>query len=512
MSQINTVRVVKNSIILYVRVLVSMLISLWTTRVILQSLGVSDYGIYNVVAGFVVMFGIISSSMSAAISRYLTFELGHGDTQKLKDIFSTSICILFIISALVFVLTETVGLWFVNYKMYIPAQSIFAANFVYQFSILSFIIDLVSVPYNAAIIAHERMKVFAYVGILTSLAKFGTAYAIMLFESDIRLIAYAAFMMLIAICVRLFYGLYCTKRFYETAGVIKLNRSLIKEISSFAGWNFIGSTAGILKEQGANIILNIFFGPVVNASRGIAVQVSGAATTFANNFMTALNPQITKSYAANEREASIKLGYMGSRLGFFLMLIIALPILFETQTIIGLWLGEVPEYCTIFVQLTLINSLIDILSGTLITIMLATGRIRNYQIVVGMCNILVLPIAYILLKLGFPPQSTMIISILMSCVALVCRLVMLKMIASTFSIQQFLSNVVMRVINVVIVSVAITCCLNMLLHDMSVIAHLLTVCVGCILITISTIVALGLTRNERVFVFDKIKKVITYRK
>ncbi len=507
MSHINTHRIFTNSVVLYIRVLISMLISLWTTRIVLNALGVSDYGVYNVVAGFVLMFSIVSSSLSASISRYITYELGHGNLDRLKQIFNTSLYLQYIVSVVIFILAETIGLWFINEKLNIAESAVIAANWVYQFSILSFIIDLISVPYNAAIIAHEKMKVFAYVGILSSIAKLIVAYVIKYIETTHRLAIYAGLMLFVSISIRLFYGIYCSRNFEETKGKMGKDYSLRKEITAFASWNFIGSTAGILKEQGVSIVLNIFFGPAVNAARGIAIQVSSAATTFANNFMTALNPQITKSYAAGEKNSSIELGLLGSRMGFYLMLIIALPILFETHVILKLWLVEVPAYCTIFVKLILISALIDILSLPLMTIMLATGKIRNYQIVVGTCNVLVLPISYLILKLGYPPQSTMIVAIVMSCIALLCRLIMLKLMMP-FSIRSFFVNVVFRIFLVTIFSVSLTKCLTILLANLSEIKNLLAVSVGCVLLTLLAITVAGLKHKERLFIFNILKKVL----
>lgn len=496
MSHINKQKVAQNSLILYVRVLISMLITLWTTRIVLKALGVEDYGIYNVVAGFVLMFSVVSSSLSASISRYITFELGHGDTTKLKQIFKTSVCIQIAIALIVLVIAETIGLWFLNYKLNIPHNALMAANWVYQLSVLSFLIDILSVPYNALIIAHERMKVFAYIGILTSLAKLGASFSLLIFEMSNRLVIYAILLLMISLTVRVFYGYYCKSNFEESKGGIKYQKQQFKEIFSFAGWNFIGSTAGILKEQGINILLNIFFGPVVNASRAIAVQVSSAATMLANNFMVALNPQITKSYAGGECAESLRLVFLGSRMGFYLMLLISLPILMETEFILNLWLGEVPAYSVVFVRFIVINSLIDILSMTLMTIMLATGRIRNYQLIVGGCNLMVLPFAYIILKLGFEPQSAIIITIIMGIVALGCRVILLrKMVA--LSIREFFKSVIINIALVSSASFIISYCILFFTSNIYGFGQFLIVSVGCLVATLISVYLLGLTKEER---------------
>lgn len=505
MSQINAHRVAKNSIFLYIRMLLSMVLSLWSTRIILKALGIEDFGIYNVVGGIVVMLSVVSGSLSASISRYITYELGHGDTKKLKSVFKTSLIIQILIGACVFILAETVGLWFLNAKMNIPANQLTAANWVYQFSVAAFIVDLISVPYNAAIIAYERMKVFAYVGVLTSIAKLGVAFALLLFISG-RLIIYAGLIFAISVIVRIFYGFYCAREFPEIQGASKIDKNLFKEIFAFASWNFIGSTAGILRDQGLNIVLNLFFGPIVNAARGIAMQVSAAATTFANNFMIALNPQITKSYASADIADSIKLAFTGSRLGYFLMYIIALPIIIETPFILKLWLGNVPEYSVIFVRLILINSLIDVLSNTLMTLMLATGNIRNYQLVVGGCNLLILPIAYFVLFIGYDAASALWVSIVISCVALILRLYLLSTMTQ-LSIMDFIKNVGLRVM--------LTSAFAFVLPGLYISAHqsvTITDCINTCLISIGScilfIYLVGLNQYERLFVVNKVKRLI----
>lgn len=506
MSQVNKQRVAKNSLLLYIRVLISMLITLWTTRIVLRALGVEDYGIYNVVAGFVVMFSIISSSLSAAISRYITYEIGRGDSTKLNQIFRASVYIQLVIAFIVLFIGETLGIWFLNIKLNIPENSITAANWVYQLSIVAFLIDIISVPYNALLIAHERMKVFAYIGILTSVAKFGAAYFLLFFPSGHRLIIYAALLLVISLCVRIYYGYYCAANFEESKGSIKCEKKQFKEIFSFAGWNFIGSTAGIFKEQGVNILLNLFFGPIVNASRAIAVQVSGAATTFANNFMVALNPQITKSYAAGEETDSVNLVFLGSRMGFYLMFIISLPILLETKYILNLWLNEVPEYSIVFVRLILVNSLIEVLSSTLMTIMLATGRIRNYQLIVGGCNLMVLPFAYVILKLGFEPQYTIIVSIIMALVALFCRLIVLRQMV-TLSIKKFLVSVIFRITLVALTSYIISYGIFIIADSLSELSHFIVICMCCITITLISILTLGITTHERNMAMSYIRNI-----
>lgn len=315
----NNKRIAKNTLLLYFRMLFMMVVSLYTSRVILNALGVEDFGIYNVVGGVVAMFTVISGSLSAAISRFITYELGKGDQSKLNRIFSASVTIQLLLSLIIVVLIESVGVWFLNAKMTIPEDRMTAANWVLQFSIITFVINLISVPYNAAIIAHEKMSAFAYISILEALCKLAIAFLIMCSPID-KLIYYAVLMCIVAVIVRLTYGHYCKKHFSECTYHFLWDKELLSKMFSFAGWQFFGTGSYMLMTQGVNILLNFFFGPVVNAARGIAVQVDGIIQQFVNNFTTAINPQITKSYAGDNKAYMFLLIYTGAKYSYFLVL------------------------------------------------------------------------------------------------------------------------------------------------------------------------------------------------
>ena len=313
--QSNNKRIAKNTLLLYLRMLFLMAVSLYTSRVVLSALGVEDFGIYNVVGGVVTMFSMLSGSLSAAISRFITFELGKGNLPKLKRIFSSSVTIQIILSAIIILLIETVGVWFLNAKMVIPEVRVEAANWVLQFSAITFVINLISIPYNAAIIAHERMSAFAYISILEALGKLVIAYLITVSPID-RLVFYAILMCAVALMVRLTYGRYCKKHFEECTYHFVFDFALLKRMSGFAGWNFIGASSAVLRDQGGNLVINLFCGPAVNAARGIAFQVNAAINGFVVNFMTALNPQITKQYAMGNRDYMMNLIFKGARFSF----------------------------------------------------------------------------------------------------------------------------------------------------------------------------------------------------
>lgn len=478
-----------------------MLVSLYTSRVILNALGVIDYGIYMAVGGFVAMFGVISNSLTAAISRFITFELGKKDENRIKEVFTASLYIQFLISGIILILLETVGVWFLNTQMTIPTDRINAANWVFQFSILTFVINLISIPYNASIIAHEHMKAFAYIGIIQAIATLCIAFIIKVVPSD-KLSCYAFLIAIVAIFIRILYGYYCKRQFVECSSFLrKCNKNIIKEIFNFAGWNFIGSTSGILRDQGVNLLINIFCGPAVNAARGIAMQVSAAVTQFSNNFLTAINPQITKSYASGDRSYLINLVFRGARLSCYLLLLLSLPVLVETHEILQLWLKIVPEYAVAFVRLILIYVIIESISYTMITLMLATGDIKNYQILVGGLQLLNFPISFILLKLGYDPKATIVTSIIIAFICLFLRLYMLhKMVA--FPINPFLQRVLL---NIIVVGILATVTPLIVVQFMG--SGLVRLFVNCLLTFISTSIIMyfiGCDHQERTFINEKI--------
>lgn len=422
--QSNNKRIAKNTLLLYLRMLFLMAVSLYTSRVVLSALGVEDFGIYNVVGGVVTMFSMLSGSLSVAISRFITFELGKGNLPKLKRIFSSSVTIQIILSAIIILLIETVGVWFLNAKMVIPEVRVEAANWVLQFSAITFVINLISIPYNAAIIAHERMSAFAYISILEALGKLVIAYLITVSPID-RLVFYAILMCAVALMVRLTYGRYCKKHFEECTYHFVFDFALLKRMSGFAGWNFIGASSAVLRDQGGNLVINLFCGPAVNAARGIAFQVNAAINGFVVNFMTALNPQITKQYAMGNRDYMMNLIFKGARFSFYMLLLLSLPILVNTHYVLGLWLKIVPEHTVLFVQLVLVSAMSESMSQPLVTAMLATGKIRNYQIIVGGLQMMNLPVSYLLLRSGMFPEIVFVVAIIISQCCLAARLWML---------------------------------------------------------------------------------------
>jgi len=503
----NSKRIAKNTLLLYVRMLFIMAVNLYMSRVVLNTLGVVDFGIYNVIAGVVAMFAIISGSLSAAISRFITFELGRGNLSKQKAIFSSSITIQVAIAVVILIVAELIGPWFLNNKMNIPADRILAANWVLQCTIFSFCFTLIGVPFNASIIAHEKMSAFAYISILEVLLKLAVVYALLISPID-KLISYAILLLVVVIFIQSIYGIYCRVKFEECRMSFSFDRDLLKKMTGFAGWNFIGSSASILRDQGVNIVINLFCGPVVNAARGVAMQICHAVTGFVNNFMTALNPQITKSYATGDFDYMNTLVFKGARFSFYLLLILSLPIFLETELIMDLWLkGMVPEHSIMFVRLILIFTLIESVSGPLITLMLATGNIKKYQIIAGGTNMMNLPISYILLRwCGFAdfPEITFIVAIIISVLVLLCRLYLLKEMVN-LDVQRFTKEVLVNVVLVSLISAFAPVCIHLMCGN-SVIEIILEIFV-CFIFSALTILFVGCNKEERAMIYSQCGKI-----
>lgn len=495
----NNKRIAKNTLLLYFRMLLIMAVTLYTSRVVLATLGVEDFGIYNVIGGIVAMFSVISGSLSSAISRFITYELGKGNIERLKIIFSSSVVIQVCLALLICILAEIGGVWFLNSKMNIPIARMEAANWVLQCSILTFMINLISVPYNAAIIAHERMKAFAYVSILEAILKLAIVFMLCVSSSD-KLKTYAILLVVVAIIIRLIYGYYCKKYFKECEFHFIYDKSVLKEIGGFAGWNFIGSASSILRDQGGNIVINLFCGPAVNAARGVATQAQNAVYGFITNFMTALNPQITKNYAIGNREYLMFLLHQGSRFSFYLLLLLSLPILLNTHYILTLWLTTVPEHTVNFVRLVLIFSLSESISQPLITVQNATGRIRNYQIVVGGLQMLNLPVSYLLLRYGYAPESVLIVAILISQCCLMARLYMLRF-SIGLSARKFIKDVYLNDLCVSIIA-GIFPILTLSMADKSFIMFLAH-CALTVICTLLSVLFIGCNKKERDMIIKK---------
>lgn len=493
-------RIAKNTFILYFRMLLSMLVTLYTSRVILSALGVEDYGIYGVVGGIVVLFNVISGSLNAAISRFITFEIGRRNIDRLNRIFCTSVNIQIVLSVILLLLSETIGVWFLETQMNIPVGRMSAAYWVFQCSILTFIINLINVPYNATLIAHERMGAFAYISILSTLLNLVVALSINWVALD-KLVFYALAILSINILMRLIYSVYCRIHFQETKWRLIYDKSLLKEMGGFAGWNFLGASSGVLLGQGINIFMNLFFGVTVNAARSIAANVEGAVNQLVNNFTMALNPQITKSYASENINYMHDLVCKGAKYSYFITYLIALPFLLETHQILVLWLKQVPDYTVVFTRWSIIITLSSVLSQTLITSMLATGDIKKYQIIISSLSFSIFILTYIGFTLGLSPYYSYIIQFVVFLIQLGIRLFLLKDMIS-LPIKKYTYEVLIRIIGVTLFSLVLPISLYYGL-DKGFARLIFVSFISFISVTIS-IYTIGLTSSERSFLIGKV--------
>lgn len=504
----NNKRIAKNTLLLYVRMLFGMLVSLYTSRVILQTLGVEDYGVYNVVGGVISMFTFLNGAMSSATSRYITFEIGKGNMEQLKKVFSTSLQIHAIIALLIVILGETVGLWFLLNELVIPDGRMDAAMWVYQCSVVTAVVTIMSVPYNADIIAHEKMSAFAYISVLEIILKLAIVYLLVVLPFD-KLKVYAILVLMVGLLIRYIYTRYCHKHFEESHYIHRIDIPLLKEMSSFAGWSFWGNLAAILYSQGLNMMLNIFFGPVVNAARGIATQIQGVVQQFVSNFQMALNPQITKTYASGELDKMHSLMFRSARFSFMLLFFLSLPIMLETNYILTLWLGIVPENTVIFARIIIAISLIYTIANPCVIANQATGKVKVYQAVVGGLLLLILPISYIVLKMGAPAYSVFIVHFCVESVAQFARMYMLRNMID-LPLLSYVKNIYLPIMGVVLLSVV----LPLLVYNnmQEGIIRLLAVGMTCIVSVAMTSLFIGMTRNERTFLIDKSLRVLKIRK
>ena len=427
-------RIAKNTMFLYIRMIILTLINLYTSRVILRELGVSDFGTYSVVGGVIVVFSFLSGPLSSGCQRFISYELGRKDGERLKCVFSSSVFMLVIMATIIVLLGETIGFWFLNTQMVFPDGRILAANIVYQFSIATFVVNLLAVPYNASIIAHEQMSFFAYISIIEAVGKLAIALAIPFSPID-RLIFYAFLIFFLGFWVRLIYKEYCIRRFDETRIYRKCISWLIaKDMLQFSGWVVLGGIRQVCHTQGISIIVNMFFGVTVNAAQGIANQVNHVVSVFISNFLTAMNPQIVKLYANGQIDAMKTLVFRGSRFAVFMVSLFSIPIIIEAPSILRLWLGNYPPYTVIFIRAIVFTTLCESFATIIRTAMGATGDIRNYQVSLVVIGILHLPLTWVAYRLGCEPYWSMYIYIVL---AIILQVVRIAFVSRILHIKQF---------------------------------------------------------------------------
>ena len=493
-------RIARNTLLLYVRMLLLLFIGLFTSRVVLAALGETDYGVYNAVGGMVTVFTFLTASISSAISRFLAFELGKGgDAIRMRKLFSAGIAIQLVFALVLVILAETAGLWFLHHRMNIPDGRMGAAEIVLQCSLVALVIQLLAIPYNAAIIAREKMSAFAFISLLEAGLKLAVALMVKYCLND-RLVLYAFLMAAVALVVRMSYGYYCRRHFPESRGKLIVDRSLLREIFSFSGWNFFGSSSYVLNTQGVTILVNIFFGVALNAARGVALQIENIAKQFVSNFLTAINPQITKSWASGNRDYCFSLVAKGVKFSLLVILAFFLPLYFEAECALDLWLAKVPAHSADFVRLALVGLLVDMVGNPLLTLILATGKVRNYYLLTGLTSYLCLPLAWLAFKLGAPVEWSYVSFILIYLIVLLERFVMARRIAS-FPLGKFFRSLA-PMLQVFALAFALAFMAHLLMPQG--ILRLLLVCAVSWLALLGFTCLLALTPGERAFLTRKL--------
>lgn len=501
-TAVNNRRIAKNTLLLYVRMFFMMGISLYTSRVVLATLGVEDFGIYNVVGGLVSMLGLLNGSMSSATQRYITFGLGRGDEAALRKVFSLSLQIHAVVAVLTVALIESAGLWFLFSKMTIPTGRLTAAFWVLQASAVTTVFSILSVPYNADIVGHERMSAFAYISIAEAVLKLLIVFLLQALPFD-HLIVYAILLAVVQLSIQLCYTTYCHRHFAESHYRHVTDWPLLREMTSLAGWNLFGSLASISLGQGLSMLLNVFFGPVVNAARAVAQQVQAAIQMFITNFQMALNPQITKTYARADFASMHSLMSRSSRFSFFLMYLLSLPVLLEAPFILQIWLKTVPADTVIFLRIIICTSLIYTIANPILVGNSATGNVRTYYLVCGTLMIAILPVSYVVLRMGLPAWSVFVVHFCIECLTQVARLLMVRR-RLHLSVRMYLRRVYAPLALVVCVSTV----LPVLVYESVDGAWLQFIAVGItsVLSVGLTAFCLGLTASERAFLLSQVKQ------
>lgn len=503
-NSVKAKRAAKNTGILYVRMLFMMIIGLYTSRVILHSLGISDFGLYNVIGGVVGFLGFINSSMGVATMRYITYEQGqHSSSEKLHLVFCTARSIHIVLSLVIFLIAETIGLWYVLNVLVVPEGRMTATLVVYQFTIISCIVNILSVPYNALITSHEKMSAFAYIAIYEAMMNLAIAFIIQNLPFD-RLITYGLLLMIMHGSVRLIYGVYCKKNFPEVKGKWYFDKQQFKGMLSFALWITNGTLAVVAYTQGLNLLLNAFFGPTVNAARGVAVQVQHKIYNFCGSFQSAVKPQVTKSYSEEDYDYLHKLVINTSNFSFYLLFLLSLPVFIQAPFILDIWLAEVPEYSVPFLRLTLIVGMLESLKMPMNTSMHATGNIKKLQLFEATSLLLIIPVSYIFLKLDYPPVSVFVVQAVFFLIAQFIRGVIvcpaIKMKPSTY-----FKDCLLKISVVMAVPSCLMYIIELAIADLLVVTHFFVSCICSVILVCMSVLYIGLDRELRVKFFVYVK-------
>ena len=498
-------RIAKNTLMLYLRMFLIMGVGLYTSRVVLQTLGVSDFGIFNVVGGFVTMLAYLNAVFVDSTQRFISFSLGENDLSKLKRVFSTSFFAIGCLALLILLIAETFGLWFVNNKLVIPEDRLVAANWVYQCAVASLLVSIINIPFKASVVAHEKMHIYAYISIVEAVLKLLIVYALVFSQVD-KLILYSILHFVVSLVIPLWFILYCRKHFQECVVTSKPDKTMFKEMFSFSGWVLVGNLGFTFKDQLSNVIMNLFLGTTINAARGVATQLNGVMMTFANNFLMALSPQITMSYATRDMKRNRQLVFSGMRLSFYLMAIVTIPIIINIGDILRIWLVEVPQYTEEFAIIILMSTVLFAMSKPLTIDLQATGDIKAFQIGVAVIMLSELPIAFFILKAGLPPYYALLPALVTNLVGVVYRFVLLQKKTKIFESSYFYLNVLLKSILLYVVILIVSnwtvLAVNKAFHSV-VIDLAIPVLISCVLLFV-----IGLDRNERALIVSWSQKVV----
>lgn len=502
----NNKRVAKNTLFLYFRMILLMGINLYTSRIILEALGVNDYGIYNIVGGVVAMFGFISGAMISSTQRYLNYYMGLEDDMMLGKVFNASVVVHIVISIIIVMLTETIGLWFLSEELVLPVNRYEAAFWTYQCAVIASVFVLISFPYNAAIIAHEKMNAYAYISIAEALLKLMIVFFLGLGGFD-RLIMYAFLLMFVQLITTSLYVIYCRSEFKETIlHFQRISAQLYKELVSFSGWNFIGNIANVCLTQGTNILLNLFFGPAVNAAKGISVQVQNTVGSFCNNFQLAQNPQIVKLYASKDYGELQKTVFRASRFSYYLVLVFCIPIIMKIDFILSIWLKKPPNYTGAFIQYSMFFCLVQALANPLFTASMATGNIKKIMSIVATLLMMVIPIGYLFLYIGADPISIFQIQLILYVVAHAARVIIVSKQVG-FLISKYVRDVILPLSVVSVISFLSAYVIAPFFIDS--ILSLIIYCSVVISITTVVMAMFGMSKDEREFVFKVVSSKLS---
>lgn len=500
----NNKRIARNSLFMSIRMVIVLLITLYTSRVILRALGVEDYGIYNVVAGFVTMFGFLNSSLSNGIQRFFNYELGKNGIEGANKVYNMALLIQILLALLIILPTEVIGTWYLHNKMVIPVERMFAAEWVFQLALLTFLLHILQVPFTAAVMAHERMDFYAFVSVFNALITLGCAFIIPIYGGD-RLIFYAILIALIAFISLLFYIVYSKKHFKEIHIGLKFYKSLFKEMLSFSGWNVFGTLGHMLKDQGVNLILNFFFGPIVNAARGVANQLNGGLQSFVTNLTVPVRPQVVQSFSQGNVNRSLNLTYTISKLSCYALLMISLPVLFEIDYVLNLWLGSnVPQYTSVFIVIIVLNSFLTNLNSAVSGVVHASGKMKKYQLCGGSISIISVVVVYFAMLICEVPSFALVVVLLMDTIRQIVALLVLKSIVPEFSFRTYVEDIIVPIVFVSGISLIASMLPHYFLSEGFL--RLLLVTIVSICTSLASIYLFGLTKSEKIMVKHLLSK------